>query len=349
MGSIPAVRRPFVVASCPLMSIALDSPVAPAATPQAEPARAVDKETLRQLMQPSFWRWTIRILGDWSLIVGAMLLAGYSQHWAAYILAVIMSGVGQHRIAIMAHEGTHRQISRNKRLNDFLTGLFCLWPFGNPVGGYRRFHFQHHRHLNTPDDVELQQKAKSAPAWDLPATRWTVFKYFLQDVCLLHVKELAHLSQRVRPGINLVDGSLPNLWLLVVAGSLLWFGQWWVIIVWYLGTAMVFWPTFRLRVWTEHVGTHDVHRFHAPWYIRFWWLPHNTFCHYEHHYYPQVPCWHLPKLRKLMGDQPEIVSLFDILRNMQQAPHVSSGDPAPRPERLVRAYESPVLAEALVE
>ena len=317
-----------------MMSTAVpEAPVLPDATRSPielpEPTGGIDKETLRQLMQPSLWRWSVRVAGDWLLIVIPMLIAGYTHHWAAYIAAVIFAGVGQHRLAIMAHEGTHRQITRNKLLNDFLTGFCCLWPFGNPVGGYRRFHFVHHRHLNTEADCELHQKAKSAPAWDLPATRWTVLKYFVRDVCLLHVVELMRLSHRVRPGTGWTDGSLPNLWLLTAAGLLLWFGQWWVIIVWYLGTAMVFWPTFRLRVWSEHVGTDEAHRISAPWYLRLWVVPHNTWCHYEHHHYPQVPCWNLPRVRELMGDSPPVVPFSSIFERIENAPPVKSGSTMP--------------------
>ena len=312
--------------------------LAKADSPAVTDGQTIDKETLRDLMQPSLWKWTRRVVCDWLLIVGALLLAGYLHQWWAYVLAVVVCGVGQHRVALMAHEGTHRQSSRNKRLNDFLTGVFCLWPFGNPVGGYRRFHFTHHRRLNTDEDVELHQKAKSSPAWDLPTTRWKIAKYILGDVCLLHVKELGLLSQRVRPGIDLYDGSMPNLWLLVAAGTLIYFGQWWVIIVWYLGTAMVFWPTYRLRVWTEHVGTHESHRISAPWYIRFWLLPHHPFCHSEQHHSPQVPCWNLPKVRKLMGDSPPIVPLFSLLSLWEHSPPIRSGEPFHISEEAMPGY-----------
>lgn len=319
-------------------AVSLPQPVTVSAAPASAEAHTIDKETLRELMQPSLWQWSVRVAVDWAIVVGALLLAGYTRQWWSYVLAIIVCGVGQHRIALMAHEGTHRQSSRNKRLNDFLTGMFCLWPFGNPVGGYRRFHFTHHRCLNTDADVELQQKAKSTPAWDLPTTRWKIAKYILSDVCLLHVKELANLSQRVRPGTDLYDGSMPNLWLLIAFGALLYFGQWWVIVVWYLGTAMVFWPTYRLRVWTEHVGTHESHRIEAPWYIRFWLLPHNTFCHYEHHHYPQVPCWNLRKVRRLMGNSPPIVPLFSLLDHWEHCPPLRSGEPFHVTEEAMPGY-----------
>jgi fatty acid desaturase len=308
---------------------------------------SIDKETLRRLMQPSLWRWSVLVAGDWLLIVVPIVIAGLTRHWAAFVLAPIFIGIGQHRVALMAHEGTHRQACRNKKLNDFLTGFFCLWPFGNPVGGYRRFHFTHHRHLNTEADCELIQKAKSAPAWDLPATRWTLLKYIVQDVCLMHVIELKHLSRRVRPGTGWYDGSMPNLWLLAAAGSLIYFGQWWVIVVWYLGTAMVFWPIFRLRVWTEHVGTHEAHRIHAPWYMRLWLLSHNTECHYEHHLYPQVPCWHLQTVRKLLGNDPPVIPLWSLLEIWEGAPRVESG--ATAPPAYVPVFDAPPIAEFLAE
>jgi hypothetical protein len=43
-------------------------------------APAIDKATLRQLMQPSLFQWSIRVAGDWLLIVGPILLAGYTRH-----------------------------------------------------------------------------------------------------------------------------------------------------------------------------------------------------------------------------------------------------------------------------
>ena len=327
----------------PLSPVASAKPPSPGGPATATPE--VDKEQLRKLMQPSFWQWTIRVAIDWTMIVVPLVIAGVTRHWAAYAFAVLMCGIGQHRLAIMAHEGAHRQITRNKRLNDFLTGFFCLWPFGNPVGAYRRFHFSHHRYLNTEDDAELRQKVQSTPAYDLPATRWTILKYFVRDVCLLHWKELVSLSQRVRPGIDLKDGSWPNLWMLAAVGMLLYFGQWWVIVVWYLGTAMVFWPIFRLRLWSEHVGTDDAHRIHAPWYTRLWMLPHNTWCHYEHHRFPQVPCWNLVRLRKLMGPSPKVIPLTEILVAIESAPPTKSGAPFGSTVQARRLTRSDVPAE----
>jgi len=287
----------------------------------------IDKDVLRNLMQPSAFQWGIRTFCDWLLIIIPMLIAGYTREWWAFALAVLCTGVGQHRLALMAHEGSHRQISRKRLVNDVITGFFCLWPFGNPVGGYRRFHFNHHRYLNTAGDPELAHKRKSSPAWDLPSGPRRMIRCFLEDVCLLHVKELLHLAQNARPGTSKIDRLLPICWYICATAIIGYFGQWWILVVWIAATAVVFWPIFRLRIWTEHVGTHDVHRIHTPWYLRYWLLPHNTWYHYEHHHFPQVPCWNLPKVRALVGPVPEILPLFRVIGSLSHAPEISSGAP----------------------
>jgi fatty acid desaturase len=309
----------------------------------------IDHARLRELMQPSLFEWSIRVFGDWMVIVIPMMIAGLTHHWAAYVFAVIMTGVGQHRLALMAHEGSHRQASRNKRLNDVLVGFFTLWPFANPVGGYRRFHFNHHRYLNTDGDPELTHKRKSAPAWDLPADWRRAAKYFLLDVCLFNVKELVHLGQNARPGTSRIDRLLPTFWYAGALGAIWYTGAWWILAVWFLGTAIVFWPIFRLRIWTEHVGTHDVHRIHAPWWLRFVLLPHNTWYHYEHHHFPQVPCWNLPKVRALVGDSPEIFPLGYVLGYYRRAPQIPSGAPTRRLKEQLPKFDPRRVAEIPTE
>jgi len=67
-------------------------PVAEPLSPTAAPgtsARAIDKDTLRELMQPNLWKWSSRVFCDWMVVVIPMLLAGYARHWTAYVLAVI--------------------------------------------------------------------------------------------------------------------------------------------------------------------------------------------------------------------------------------------------------------------
>ena len=90
----------------------------------------------------------------------------------------------------------------------------------------------------------------------------------------------------------------------------------WILGVWAISLITGFWAVFRVRAFTEHVhvpmkGKETSHRFTAGWLARFYFFPHNTYCHYEHHKWPQVPFYNLPALRQLDGSKP-IARLRDL-------------------------------------
>jgi hypothetical protein len=68
-----------------------------------------------------------------------------------------------------------------------------------------------------------------------------------------------------------------------------------------------------VRWWTEHQGTDSTHRLRANWLERFLFFPHNTFCHFEHHHWPTVPSWNLPKARERYTGPEPIVTLKELL------------------------------------
>jgi fatty acid desaturase len=89
-----------------------------------------------------------------------------------------------------------------------------------------------------------------------------------------------------------------------------WLGMTWVFRLWVWSIAAGFRAVFRVRTWTENVavpanGKETSHRFSAGWLTRFLFFPHNTYCHYEHHKWPQVRYYNLPALRGLDEAKPE--------------------------------------------
>ena len=75
----------------------------------------------------------------------------------------------------------------------------------------------------------------------------------------------------------------------------------WVSYLWWWAYFTSYWATFRLRALSEHHGTAGTHHLDAGRLARAWFLPHNTWLHWEHHRHPRVPCWNLPALRVLEG------------------------------------------------
>jgi fatty-acid desaturase len=111
-------------------------------------------------------RWLRRALLDWVIII----LCFRAAHWSLFettslllrvatlVPLVVVIAARQHALGILAHDGAHRLICRSHFLNDFLANFLCEWPLMSNLGGYRAFHFEHHRKVGTPEDPELIYK-----------------------------------------------------------------------------------------------------------------------------------------------------------------------------------------------
>ena len=213
------------------------------------------------------------------------------------VRAVIAIGTRQHAILILAHDGSHGHASRSRWCNDLLTNLFSLWPFGMGLSGYRRFHFAHHRYMGTASDPEFVHKKKAAPAYDLPASPRRIIGLASTALFGEGSSDQIYFIKYIIARNSLRDKVAPiAVWATLIL--VLWhFNTWWIALLWFVALGTSFGAVSRLRVWTEHVGTVSVHRISARLFYRMIFLPHNSWCHFEHHHFPSVPFWDLPKAR----------------------------------------------------
>lgn len=52
----------------------------------------------------------------------------------------------------IVHFGSHYNLSKNKKLNDFLINIFCAFPVMQTVSSYRTFHLRHHSRYGSDID-----------------------------------------------------------------------------------------------------------------------------------------------------------------------------------------------------
>lgn len=52
----------------------------------------------------------------------------------------------------IVHFGSHYNISRNKKLNDWFVNLFCAYPMMQDIASYRHFHLKHHNKYGSNED-----------------------------------------------------------------------------------------------------------------------------------------------------------------------------------------------------
>jgi fatty acid desaturase len=294
------------------------------------------------ISRPSIARWLLAALIDWGIIGLSMAAVyevfqltesrGYAPLWDIFliitaILATFVTGTRQHSIVILGHEGAHGHISSKLWLNDFLAELLVFWPMGIGISGYRRFHFTHHENLGTEKDPELYHKKHLAPHYDLPARVARIIRFFFGDMFLFGgVEEEFFVLSYIAVRDSIKDKLVPVVWW-VVALFIIWhFSMWWILLIWFAAMGSAFWAVFRLRIWTEHMGTADVHRIYARFLYRLVFVPHNTWYHFEHHRWTSVPYWNLPKARALNTEVP-VRSLEDLFASYKDMPVIPSGTP----------------------
>jgi fatty acid desaturase len=298
-------------------------------------------ERVTLLSRPQTFRWLGAALFDWGLIALAMAGAYFALQYAQasrfsppsgilFIfvcgLAIMVIGNRQHAIAILGHDGGHGLASSTRWVNDLLTEVFCFWPLNVGLGGYRAFHFKHHKTFGSAEDPELPHKRANAPRYDLPKTPREIFTYFWKDSIGLGIKEDLMLFELISGREGPLDVIGPIFWWGITLALLWTYGLWWLLILWFLALGSFFWATFRLRIWTEHMGTPDVHRISATWWQRALFVPHNTWYHFEHHRATTIPFWNLPKARGL-NKEDSIKTIEELFESYATMPHIPSGTP----------------------
>lgn len=305
------------------------------------PRPHLDEASLAALSRPRFDRWALAAAVDWGVIVATFALAAQLDHPLAYALAVVPIGSRQQALGALFHDAAHRLASRSRSLNDMAGNLLAAWPLGLSLGGYRRYHFAHHRSLGTDRDPENAHK-QALPQWRLPAEPPRVALHFVGDLLGGGLPHLAAAGKLTRPVSVLEAAGLGLFWVVVllVAYRL---DALWVPLLWLASIATVFWSGVRLRIWTEHLGTRGTHRIRVPaWFSQFI-MPHDIGLHWEHHHWPTVPFWNLSRLRNLLppgeAGAPALLSLGDLWRAFLSSTPLPSGqagatvnvEPPPRP------------------
>jgi fatty acid desaturase len=286
-------------------------------------------------------RWLFWALWDWSLIALALALAIKAHHLAVYLVAALVIGTRQHALAVLAHEGAHLLICRKRWLNEFLAEVFCFYPMGGSIRTYRDFHFKHHRSLGGREDPEMELKAIAKPQWDLPASGGSILTLVAKDLVGLGLRDAGLGFRSLMPKTGRDFLGLALFWG-PVGAVLHHFRLLWVVAFWFATMSTVQWAIFRLRIWTEHMGTMGTQRIHASWWQRWFLFQHNAWYHYEHHHWPALAFYDLPRGRTQHPTVP-VHTVGELLRAYSVFPSIPSGEPAPEMLHMPEAPERPRL------
>ena len=139
------------------------------------PEIGLAKADLRDLIALKPLRGYSAIALQWMIVAGAIAIAELAGWWPVTICAIVVIATRQHALAVLMHDAAHYLISRNKRVNDIVSGVFLSLPILTSTSRYRRHHLLHHRYVNTEQDPDLENTV-------CPPDRFSLLRQLFADL-----------------------------------------------------------------------------------------------------------------------------------------------------------------------
>lgn len=271
---------------------------------------------VRKLSRLQPWKGLAAIAFDWVLVSGLIALALQFPHPIVWVIIGFVVATRQHGLLIIMHDASHYRLLRHRGWNDRISNWFLAWPLLVTTEGYRQNHLAHHWHLNSDDDPDWMRK-KGKPEWDFPKTKWQVVRILARDffgggifdqlkaIRDLSGQKLTQAKTKPLPGHRLAYYG-------ILAGMITALDLWIpVLLLWFLPAFLVLPVLLRLRSIAEHFGVEGEHELnmsrniHCGFWERLFLAPHSVGYHLDHHLYPSVPFYNLPKLHAALRTIPD--------------------------------------------
>lgn len=265
--------------------------------------------------------WGVVLVAVWS---SWYLLPPNTLHGLClYVVAVTVISARQHALMVVVHEAIHKRIARSLRMNDGLARIGAAFPVFISLSKWKFIHLFHHQFTHTDLDpdraIYSRYPLRSTSFWALLARDIcgrnvvSTLRYFLDvpfgardfNVRFLGAERAARYEESsdmnqfvlfwiVLLGLGITTGGLS----FVEVTILYW-------LVPYCTFTQLF---FRIRGAIEHGNVPEVNNpyrqtrtyFMHP-VLKFFFAPKNVNYHLEHHLYPSVPFYHLPKLHAVLA------------------------------------------------
>jgi fatty acid desaturase len=245
-------------------------------------------------------RWNFIILVHYAIWLAAGYLALRSHSLPIDISLYVIAGLSLSTLSVLGHESSHNLFTRNPTIDRFL-GFFCGLPVMFSVAGYRVMHPLHHKYLHTtedPDDIENVSRHPSVLR----------IIYTLIFVCGVYLYLVTVPLGALKKGSTQERLAVIVEWAamvaIAVAGWVLFPHR--VILKGWLYPLLFAGQFANLRGIAEHGLTTGGNEFTDTRTVTTHPALSFMMCHInyhlEHHLYPGIPWYNLPKVHELLRD-----------------------------------------------
>jgi fatty acid desaturase len=233
---------------------------------------------------------------------GAMGVAGMNMDggwgWIARLVAIAAGAAALNAFYLLSHEGHHHLLFRSAALNHGVNILLCV-PLLHSPSAYRVLHELHHRYLGGPGDPDEYRNytGSAAVRWALQWVRLTIGTLVYMPLIPVVAWRRADAADRRR--IALEYAVMMGAWVVVFAA----FPMRVLLQVWLVPGVIVGYIS-AVRALAQHALTDSADPLLASRSVRsnraVSFLLLNENYHLEHHLFPEVPSYNLPRLHTLL-------------------------------------------------
>ncbi len=244
-----------------------------------------------------------------------------------YLPLMMLMARQQLALGLLMHDATHGRLFKSRFWNDVICQFFCSGPLFFSLYSYRNSHLKHHLDPLVPDDPDITLTGgypisgrSFARKLFRDVSGISYFKFIKYFVYRTHnrtprgaepeagtaVKKKAHSeSNLLSLRVVIFSMLLSNLVLFGILALLGHPGLYFLL--WALPSMTFLQVYLRIRGIAEHAGYHPNpdQRLNSRTVVNpvqtFLWAPHCVNYHVEHHIYPSVPYFRLPKVHRLLA------------------------------------------------
>ena len=267
-------------------------------------AREIPVEELRKLHEKRPLLHAAVALGNMAALVVSVIAIVMLHNWYLWLPFAFVAGFAIFNCTVLLHEVVHRAVlARSDDRTYRLLGLLYAIPSGISASQFTRWHLDHHAELGSneadPKRHHLSPKINA---------RWLKFLYFTPALFVIYFTAAARETATYEPELRkriarerLVTIAVQLGVLFTIALTAGWFIAWKLYIV---PIFFVFPIAFALNRLGQHYDIDPADP--AKWATlvkgSLFWDSLYLFSNYhlEHHYFPGVPFYNLPRLQALL-------------------------------------------------
>lgn len=272
----------------------------------------VNVERLRELSRVNSVISFTHIAIEWSAVVAAAYLCARHFSFPLYLLTIAFIGARQHSLIVLMHDGAHYRLHKNRGINDFVGEAFLAYPFLLfTMRDYRRNHFAHHRAVNTDRDPDWVRK--QTDDWKFPKSPFGMVKLLVLNALGVGFFRF-FLAALALPKSRLDHRSyLRVVYLLAGCAVITYLGEWRSVLLYWL-VPLLTWAqfAFHVRSIAEHFALPKKDGVYGETRTVIANVLDRTFVgcknvnyHLEHHLFPSVPFFRLPRLHAMLMEQDD--------------------------------------------